>query len=85
MMRTCTNCKNRYFRSWDGVESCMWYDIAECEGDVRMQEEAEKCGRYEEGNSECLIEERHCPSATAGDYGPGNPWDAPGCSISMFI
>lgn len=29
--------------------------------------------------------EDYCPSATAGDYGPGNPWDAPGMSPSMFI
>ena len=24
-------------------------------------------------------------SATRGDYGPSNPWDAPGMSISDFI
>lgn len=24
-------------------------------------------------------------SVTNGDYGPGNPWDAPGMSISDFI
>jgi len=31
-------------------------------------------------------EERfYCPSSTAGDYGPGNPWDAPGMSIHDFI
>lgn len=24
-------------------------------------------------------------SCTAGDYGPGNPWDAPGMSIRDFI
>lgn len=27
----------------------------------------------------------YCPSATAGDYGPGNPWDSPGMSIRDFI
>lgn len=27
----------------------------------------------------------YTPSATNGDYGPNNPWDAPGCSIDMFI
>lgn len=27
----------------------------------------------------------YCLSATAGDYSPGNPWDAPGMSISDFI
>ena len=25
------------------------------------------------------------PSSTRGDYGPSNPWDAPGMSISDFI
>ena len=30
-------------------------------------------------------DEPYCPSATAGDYGPGNPWDAPGMSIRDFI
>ena len=30
-------------------------------------------------------EDAYCPSCTAGDYGPGNPWDAPGMSISDFI
>ena len=27
----------------------------------------------------------YTPSCTAGDYGPGNPWDAPGMCISDFI
>ena len=27
----------------------------------------------------------YTPSSTRGDYGPSNPWDAPGCSIDMFI
>lgn len=25
------------------------------------------------------------PSSSSGDFGPGNPWGAPGCSIGMFI
>lgn len=25
------------------------------------------------------------PSSTGGDYGPSNPWDAPGMKISDFI
>lgn len=29
--------------------------------------------------------ETEIPSSTAGDYGPSNPWDAPGMSISDFI
>lgn len=27
----------------------------------------------------------YTPSVTGGDYGPGNPWDAPGMSIHDFI
>ena len=27
----------------------------------------------------------YTPSATFRDYGPGNPWDAPGMSIHDFI
>ncbi len=30
-------------------------------------------------------EEEYVPSSENGDYGPSNPWDAPGCSIDMFI
>ena len=30
-------------------------------------------------------EEEYCPSATNRDYGPGNPWNAPGMSIRDFI
>ena len=30
-------------------------------------------------------EKEYIRSATAGDYGPSNPWDAPGMSVSDFI
>lgn len=30
-------------------------------------------------------EDCYTPSATSRDYGPSNPWDAPGMSISDFI
>jgi hypothetical protein len=30
-------------------------------------------------------EDEYVPSAENGDYGPSNPWDAPGCSINDFI
>lgn len=29
--------------------------------------------------------EKHIRSSTNGDYGPSNPWDAPGMSVSDFI
>ena len=36
------------------------------------------------GVDECNDDE-YVPSAENGDYSPSNPWDAPGCSIDMFI
>lgn len=38
------------------------------------------CWRNEE-----FVEEEYIPSSTNGDYGPSNPWDAPGMSIKDFI
>ena len=32
-----------------------------------------------------LAEEDYVPSAENGDYGPSNPWDAPGMSVRDFI
>ena len=29
-------------------------------------------------------DEHYTPSSTRGDYGPSNPWDAPGMSIHDF-
>ena len=36
------------------------------------------------GVDECGDDE-YVPSSENGDFGPSNPWDAPGCSIDMFI
>ena len=30
-------------------------------------------------------DEHYTPSSTYGDYGPSNPWDAPGMSTQDFI
>lgn len=30
-------------------------------------------------------DEEYIPSSTKGDYGPSNPWDAPGMSLKDFI
>ena len=30
-------------------------------------------------------DEEYIPSSENGDYGPSNPWDAPGMKISDFI
>ena len=44
------------------------------------------CERMAEREAEDEWEDYHyCPSSTAGDYSPSNPWDAPGMSIRDFI
>lgn len=41
--------------------------------------------REELCEAEADCNERYTPCATNRDYGPSNPWDAPGMSISDFI
>ena len=40
---------------------------------------------YHYKNGECVKRDGYVPSAENGDYGPSNPWDAPGMSIHDFI
>lgn len=40
---------------------------------------------YHYENGECIRREEYAPSAENGDYGPSNPWNAPGMKISDFI
>lgn len=77
MSETCALCRNRWTIGMFGSEPCPVYEMDEC--DARNT----NCKRYEAETEEDY--EEYTPSATRGDYGPGNPWDAPGCSISMFI
>lgn len=58
------------------------YEVLEKDGKVEFsQEEMEDSEEdYEEDE-----DAHYCPSSTAGDYGPGNSWDAPGMSIKDFI
>lgn len=80
-MKKCSNCANRKIEGWMGYpDYCLDYEMADT--DEEEIETAEKCSRYVEESEE---EERYCPSSTGGDYGPGNPWDAPGMSIRDFI
>lgn len=42
----------------------------------------------DDDGDDCLFDEdedEYTPSSTAGDYGPSNPWNAPGMSVSDFI
>lgn len=81
VMRKCSNCKYRAFGSMFGVDYCLDYEMACTEEDEIKA--ASDCPKYEEGTPACL--ERDYPSASNGDYGPSNPWDAPGMSIRDFI
>ena len=78
MTKSCENCKRRWFYSWGGIDYCMDYEMTD-----DPVKEASGCPGWEFDDRD--PEDRHCPSATAGDYGPGNPWDAPGMSIHDFI
>lgn len=81
--RSCANCEHRAWSSWSGVDYCMWYEMATT--DEEYEREAADCGKFEEGTPWCLERDEYCPSATAGDYSPSNPWDAPGMSRKDFI
>lgn len=83
-VRKCGNCKKRVFFGFMGMTECCWgYEMTSTEDEeIEM---AADCGNYEEGKPECLEDDEYCPSSTNGDYGPGNPWDAPGMSIKDFI
>ncbi len=71
-------CKNRKYPTFCGYDYCLHYEMSRCNGcDL-------SCPRYEAETEEDR-EEDYCPCATRGDYSPGNPWDAPGMSISDFI
>ena len=86
VMRKCSNCKYRAFESMFGVvDYCLDYTIAVSEEDEIKA--ASDCPKYEEGTPACLErdEDGYYSSASNGDYGPSNPWDAPGMSIRDFI
>ena len=56
----------------------------------REEESRRFCEELAEAEAMELYNETHwnddyIPSSTAGDYGPSNPWDAPGMSIRDFI
>lgn len=83
-MKKCGNCMRRMFLGWGGLpECCYGYEMAFNEKEEI--DNAADCERYEEGTPPFLERDQYCPSSTAGDYGPGNPWDAPGMSVHDFI
>lgn len=66
-------------------------DYGECPYDAQYSEACRVyCGlgvdedSYDE-DEEMFDEEEYVPSSSRRDYGPSNPWDAPGMSIRDFI
>ena len=66
-------------------------DYGECPYDAMYSEACRVyCGlgvdedSYDE-DEELLDEEDYTPSSSRRDYGPSNPWDAPGMSVKDFI
>lgn len=83
-MKKCGNCKHRcYASSWIGIDYCLDYEMSTTEEEEIQN--AKSCRRYEEGTPDCLMSDDYCPSASAGDYSPSAPWNAPGMSIKDFI
>lgn len=77
--RMCSNCKFRRYEYCGDYGYCMDYEIS---NDIR--ETAKNCILYEYQNPD-VEDDDYMPSATAGDYSPTCPWNAPGMSISDFI
>lgn len=82
-MRICSECKNRCFDSWSGIDFCLGYEMTSSEEEEIIT--AESCSHFSEGTPYCLEKDNYCPSVTAGDYSPSSPWNAPGMSIYDFI
>ena len=55
------------------------------ERDEYEKKRIERAERWCEAYCEDDEDEEPYTSSTNGDYGPGNPWDAPGMSIRDFI
>lgn len=67
----------------DGVK---WASIREMTGkDEFDTEDEEDWSDYSPCVHDHHEDDEYTPSATAGDYSPSHPWDAPGMSISDFI
>lgn len=53
--------------------------------DPELEKQEEEYGYEQEDESLGFYDEPYTPSATAGDYSPSCPWNAPGMSIHDFI
>lgn len=60
-------------------------DYGECPYDAEYAEACRvHCGLGVDANDDDY-EEEYIPSSSRRDYGPSNPWDAPGMSVKDFI
>ena len=57
-------------------------DYGECPYDAQY---SEACRVYCGLGVDVACDEEYIPSSTRRDYGPSNPWDAPGMSVKDFI
>lgn len=65
------------------VECCYFDENDELQKEYRWFEVPNECGeKFKDGYND---ENDYTPSAENGDYSPSDPWNAPGCSIDMFI
>lgn len=53
-------------------DMCEWCQVERVVNDAEIELDSEE-------------DEHYIRSSTNGDYGPSNPWDAPGMSVSDFI
>ena len=61
-------------------------DFGYCPFDAWYAEDCRfHCGLGVDEDEDEDEDEEYVPSSTHGDYGPSNPWDAPGMSASDFI
>jgi hypothetical protein len=61
-------------------------DYGECPYDAEYAEACRVfCGLGVDESDYDDYEEEYIPSSSRRDYGPSNPWDAPGMSVKDFI
>lgn len=69
---------NRTIRYGDGRIENLYGKVEYCDDWGYYRDELRELSGLHDG-------ETRYPSSTAGDYGPSNPWNAPGMSIHDFI
>lgn len=78
--KSCNTCKHLYNDGWGGM--CDILDYQSSINTDPLFDYANSCNNYKYYNWK---EEEYTPSATAGDYSPSCPWNAPGMRVSDFL